>query len=467
MSSREELNATAPEQESSTPNRDLLTDHDTIAAVATPSGTGGIGVIRLSGTRAIEIARRISSGQTLRERTAHYTQFLDETGSVIDDGLVIVFVAPRSFTGQDCVELQGHGGPIVLNQLLRRCLDLGARQARPGEFSERAFLNNKIDLVQAEAIADLIAANSEMAAKQAQASLSGVFSDSVHAISRDITALRVYVEAALDFPEEDVDFLSDGQVTGTLQNIITAVDELRSRARDGALVQAGATLVLAGKPNAGKSSLLNALSGDDVAIVTEIPGTTRDLLKETVIIADIPFQLIDTAGLRSSDDPIEQEGVRRAEKAIAQADITLHVLDDSEDPVLGSISPAPNALLIFNKIDLSGRSPEVFKESGVDAVALSARTGEGIDGLRSVLLKKLGLRDDSENRFSARERHIQALEETLAGLEACQARFSMSGAGELLAEDLKAAHNLLGTITGKLSNDDLLGEIFSSFCIGK
>ena len=467
MSSPEKSNARAPEKQGNCEDSPLLTEQDTIAAIATPSGAGGVGIVRLSGSRAADIALHICGGQPMQARFAYHRRFLDADGDIIDDGLAIRFVAPQSFTGEDCVELQGHGGKIVLGRLLQRCLELGARQARPGEFSERAFLNGKIDLVQAEAIADLIAANTNAAAKQAQASLRGVFSGAVHQLAGDITKLRVYVEAALDFPDEDVDFLSDGSISESIENLVAALQVLLQQAHEGALIQTGAKLVLAGKPNAGKSSLLNALSGDDVAIVTDIPGTTRDLLRQTVVIGGVPFQLVDTAGLRSSHDPIEQEGVRRAEQAIRDADITLLVIDDSAPHTAAAIVEAQDALLVFNKIDLSGRNPGHFRHHDADAIALSVHTGQGIENLKEKILEKLGLRDSAETPFSARQRHIHALREALSQLLTSQQQFLSSGAGELLAEDLKRTHDSLGTITGVLSNDALLGEIFSSFCIGK
>ena len=443
-------------------------ERDTIAAIATPAGVGGVGIIRLSGTKVTDIAGSLCGDTHLRERFAHYREFLDGNGDVIDDGLAIRFTAPRSFTGEDCLELQCHGGRYVLARLLQRCLELGAREARAGEFTERAFLNDKIDLVQAEAIADLIAANSDAAARQAQASLRGVFSDAVNSLADDVTALRVYVEAALDFPDEDVDFLSDGKVAASLESLTAGLQQLLDKAREGALFQAGAQLVLAGKPNAGKSSLLNVLSGDDVAIVTSIPGTTRDLLKENIVIGGVPFQVVDTAGLRTSDDPIEREGIRRAETAIRDADITLLVIDDeAEDSPTPDIESKDSTLLVFNKIDRSGRSPGVFQHINKDAVALSVHTGAGIDALKSAILDKLGLQQTTDNRFSARQRHIHALESAGEQLEGCRQRFSDNGAGELLAEDLKLIHATLGQITGVLSSDELLGEIFSSFCIGK
>ena len=352
--------------------------------------------------------------------------------------------------------------------MLQRCLELGAREARAGEFTERAFLNDKIDLVQAEAIADLIAANSDAAARQAQASLRGVFSDAVNSLAGDATALRVYVEAALDFPDEDVDFLSDGKIAASLESLTAGLQQLLDKAREGALFQAGAQLVLAGKPNAGKSSLLNVLSGDDVAIVTSIPGTTRDLLKENIVIGGVPFQVVDTAGLRTSDDPIEREGIRRAETAIRDADITLLVIDDeAEDSPTTDFESKDSTLLVFNKIDRSGRSPGFFQHINKDAVALSVHTGAGIDALKSAILDKLGLQQTTDNRFSARQRHIHTLESAREQLEGCRQRFSENGAGELLAEDLKLIHATLGQITGVLSSDELLGEIFASFCIGK
>ncbi len=438
---------------------------ETIAAVATAAGQGGIGVVRLSGSKAVEIALCITQREGINNRFAHYSKFFNAQGDVIDDGLVIGFNGPKSFTGEDCVELQGHGGPVVLNLVLQRCLELGARHANPGEFSERAFLNGRIDLIQAEAIADLIAADSAIAAQQAQASISGVFSDSIHKIIGDITSLRVFVEAALDFPEEEIDFISEGNVDTKIDAILERLSTLINQAREGAILQSGATLVLSGEPNVGKSSLLNALSGEDIAIVTNIPGTTRDLLKRTVVIEGVPFELVDTAGLRTTDDPVEIEGVKRAEAAIKHADILLEIIDDSAP------NPTPKrnagAIQVLNKIDLTDRTPGPLDINGSTAMALSVHTGQGIAELKQRILDELGINKNTENRFSARERHLRALDEGFSSLEAAKTRFLTNRAGELLAEDLRKIQDTLGTITGLLTSDELLGEIFSSFCIGK
>ncbi len=438
---------------------------ETIAAVATAAGQGGVGVVRLSGSKAVEIALCITQREGINNRFAHYSKFFNAQGDVIDDGLVIGFNGPKSFTGEDCVELQGHGGPVVLNLVLQRCLELGARHANPGEFSERAFLNGRIDLVQAEAIADLIAADSAVAAQQAQANISGVFSESIHQIIGDITSLRVFVEAALDFPEEEIDFISEGNVDTKIDAILEQLSTLIKQAREGAILQSGATLVLSGEPNVGKSSLLNALSGEDIAIVTDIPGTTRDLLKRTVVIEGVPFELVDTAGLRTTDDPVEIEGVKRAEAAIKHADILLEIIDDSAP------NPIPKkgagAIRVLNKIDLTDRTPGPFDVDGSTVMALSVHTGQGIADLKQRILEELGVNKNTENRFSARERHLRALDEGFSSLEAAKARFLANRAGELLAEDLRKVQDTLGAITGLLTSDELLGEIFSSFCIGK
>lgn len=442
-------------------------EQDTIAAIATAPGRGGIGVIRLSGDRSLGIAQSLTGLTDVRPRYAHYALFKDADGQPLDDGLFLYFPAPHSFTGESVVELQGHGGTVILNLLLQRCLALGARQARPGEFSERAFLNDKLDLVQAEAIADLINAQTQSAARQAQASLSGQFSDAINTVGTGLLELRKYVEAAIDFPEEEIDFLSEGLVAQRLTALLKDMHDLRRSARQGSIIRTGATVVLAGRPNAGKSSLLNALAGDQIAIVTDRPGTTRDVLREHIEIAGVPLYLTDTAGLRDSDDIVEQEGVRRAQHALTKADLVLHLIDD-ESPADSDL-PDLNApvLRVLNKIDLTGRSPGRTELSGTDAVAISTLTGAGLDVLKDSILTLIGIDGGAETVFSARERHLIALNQAIDVLEQAETRFLASGAGELLAEDLRLTHDELGVITGRLTADELLGEIFSSFCIGK
>ncbi|MFV8818904.1 tRNA uridine-5-carboxymethylaminomethyl(34) synthesis GTPase MnmE [Haliea sp. E17] len=452
-----------------------LLDGDTIVAIATAPGRGGIGILRLSGARALPIATAIT-GKSLKPRLAHYCQFRNREGVVLDSGISLYFPAPHSFTGEDVVELQGHGGPVILDLLLDVCRALGARQARPGEFSERAYLNDKLDLTQAEAIADLINSTTEQAALNATRSLQGAFSQRIHALVERVTRLRVYVEAAIDFPEEEIDFLADGQVQRQLQEIFDHLASVESEARQGTLVQEGMKLVIAGRPNAGKSSLLNALAGQDTAIVTPIEGTTRDVLREHIQIDGLPLHIVDTAGLRDSPDDIEREGIRRAWNEMNSAHLILLVVDGSNTAVAqdpAQIWPAIREQLdrdipvcvILNKTDISGQPCALVERDGYTVISLSARTGEGLDLLRTHLKQCMGYA--GEGSFSARRRHLSALAAARQALEAGRDQLEQAGAGELLAEDLRLCQDALGEITGAVTSDQLLGEIFSSFCIGK
>ncbi len=450
---------------------------DTIAAVATAQGRGGVGIVRVSGPLALSIAEALS-GRTPRPRHAHYGPWRDAEGQVLDEGILLFFPGPHSFTGEDVLELQGHGGPVVLDLLLDRCLALGGRQARPGEFSERAFLNDKLDLAQAEAIADLIEASSAQAARNALRSLQGEFSRRVHELSEQLIQLRIYVEAAIDFPEEEIDFLADGHVLRQLEAIRAYLAEVQRTAGQGALLRDGMTVVIAGRPNAGKSSLLNALAGREAAIVTDIAGTTRDLLREHIHIDGMPLHVVDTAGLRDTEDQVERIGVERALKAIEEADRILLLVDSSaaeaDDPFalwpeFLDKRPAPERVtLIRNKIDLSGEPAGL--QQGADGhvtLSLSARSGAGLELLREHLKTCMGYQQTAESGFSARRRHLEALHQAAAHLDHGHAQLTLAGAGELLAEDLRQAQQALGEITGAFSSDDLLGRIFSSFCIGK
>ena len=449
-----------------------MLDTDTIAAIATAPGKGGVGIVRLSGNQARVIAEQIC-GKPLPARVATYSHFRSET-DLIDDGIALYFSAPASFTGEDVAELHGHGGPVVMQQLLQAALALGARQARPGEFSERAFLNDKIDLAQAEAIADLIDASSTQAARNALNSLQGHFSRAIDTLVETLIRLRIYVEAAIDFPEEEIDFLADGKVAAQLESLRQHLQTLLVNARQGALLREGVRVVIAGKPNAGKSSLLNALAGRDAAIVTAIAGTTRDVLREQIVLDGLPLHIIDTAGLRNSVDPVEQEGIRRAWQEIERADLVLLLVDSSHDATTDadalwqSVSaqqrPAVPTLVVQNKIDASGLLP-ASSEPGV--VRISAKTGIGIDALTAMLKQMAGFENTAEGIYSARTRHVDALQRTQQLLAASSTQFQQTGAGELLAEDLKLAQQYLGEITGQFSSDELLGRIFSSFCIGK
>lgn len=450
---------------------------DTLVAIATAPGRGGVGVVRLSGPQAQTIASAIVGERSLSPRYAHFRYFRDQAGHILDEGLAISFPAPHSFTGEDVVELQGHGGPVILDMLVAACIAAGARQARAGEFSQRAFLNDKMDLTQAEAIADLIDAGTQASARAALHSLQGAFSREVDTLVEALITLRIYVEAAIDFPEEEIDFLSDGKVAGDLNTLHDQCQQVLDQANQGRLVREGLTLVIAGKPNAGKSSLMNALAGFDVAIVTDIAGTTRDVLRESIQLDGMPLNLIDTAGLRDSADVVEQEGIRRAYAEIRQADRLLVMVDSREAPDdltdIHTLLPQSQQHLenldfpvtvILNKADLS-HQPAGFNDDG--SLTLSATTGEGLPALREHLKTVAGYQGEDESSFSARRRHITALQEALQAVEAGQRQLQQDAAGELLAEDLRAAQKALEEITGTFTADDLLGRIFSSFCIGK
>ena len=460
------------------PMTDQITsiDTDTIAAVATAPGRGGVGIIRVSGPRTREIAEQVV-GKVPQERLATFARFKGADNQVIDEGVALYFPGPNSFTGEDVLELQGHGGPVILDTLLRRLVDLDVRMARPGEFSERAFLNDKLDLAQAEAIADLIDASSEQAARCALRSLQGEFSNRVHALTEGLIQLRIYVEAAIDFPEEEIDFLADSKVGQDLQQLLDQLAEIFAEAQQGALIQEGMTVVIAGKPNAGKSSLLNALSGRESAIVTDIEGTTRDVLRERIHLDGMPLHIIDTAGLRDSADVVEQEGIRRAWKEIETADRILFVIDSNKEYSLDPKTNWPdyfekyperdNITFVLNKVDISGIGTDVSEDHGHPVIRLSAKQNLGIENLTGHLKDCMGYAGASEGSFTARRRHIQALEKAREFMLNGQRQLVDSAAGELLAEDLRLAQQALGEITGEFTTDDLLGRIFSSFCIGK
>jgi len=462
------------------------TDTDTICAIATSPGRSGVGIVRVSGPLSRQIVSSVTRFSPT-PRHAHYCDFRNSQGEVLDQGIVLFFPSPHSFTGEDVVEFQGHGGLYVLDSLLQEIIRLGGRMARPGEFSERAFINDKIDLTQAEAIADLIDSSSEQAARSALRTLQGAFSRLINTLAHAITDLRIYVEAAIDFSEEEIDFLSEGNIAEKLAEIIKQLDAVLDQARQGAILKEGMSVVIAGKPNAGKSSLLNALAGKESAIVTAIAGTTRDILSEQINIDGMPLHITDTAGLRSSDDVVEQEGIRRALEAIKTADRILLVIDSSTDKVAQDDLPAylqsigfaqltealnpPRLTIVQNKIDLVAHTEErikaVHQNALIPVIALSARQETGIDLLRQHLKDIMGYHSSEEGGFTARSRHLDALRLARQNLLQAQHQLVHSRAAELVAEDLRHAHQHLGEITGEFTTDDLLGRIFASFCVGK
>ena len=441
---------------------------DTIAAIATAPGRGGVGVVRVSGSGLKDLALALT-GRDPKARTAHFTRFLDEQGRVIDEGLLLFFAAPASFTGEDVLELQGHGGPVVMQMLLDRCLQLGARLAEPGEFTRRAFLNGKLDLAQAEGVADLIEASTAAAARSAVRSLSGRFSEEVHRIVDGLIDLRMLVEATLDFPEEEIDFLERAQAMPRLAALQRELEALLERARQGALLRSGLNVVLVGEPNVGKSSLLNQLAGEERAIVTEIAGTTRDALRETIQIEGIPLHIIDTAGLRETGDTVERMGIARTWREIERADVILRLVDAGAPRCAGSVidERLPSGVArvtVVNKIDLLGEPAARLQTEGAVVLRVSAHSGEGIDLLRAELLRIAGWHSHGEDVILARERHLHALREALVHMGKAA---SLLGALEFFAEELRLAQERLSEITGEFSPDDLLGVIFSRFCIGK
>ncbi|CAK9886880.1 MAG: tRNA modification GTPase MnmE [Candidatus Erwinia impunctatus] len=454
-----------------------MSHSDTIVAQATPPGRGGVGIIRVSGNYAAEVATALL-GKCPAPRHANYVPFFDSDGSVLDQGIALWFPAPHSFTGENVLELQGHGGPVIMDLLLKRIAALpNVRIARPGEFSERAFLNDKLDLAQAEAIVDLIDASTEQAARSALNSLQGAFSQHIDQLVEMLIHLRIYVEAAIDFPDEEIDFLSDGKIEAQLNQVITQLDDVRQQAHQGSLLREGMKVVIAGRPNAGKSSLLNALAGREAAIVTEIAGTTRDVLREQIHLDGMPLHIIDTAGLREAGDEVERIGIARAWHEIEQADRLLLMVDGTTttatDPAMiwsDFISRVPASIpvtVIRNKVDITEESLETEEVNGYSLIRLSARTGEGVDLLREHLKQSMGYTTHMEGGFLARRRHLQALESAANHLMQGKTALISAQAGELLAEELRLAQHTLSEITGEFTSDDLLGRIFSSFCIGK
>jgi tRNA modification GTPase len=444
----------------------------TIAALATPPGRGGIGVIRVSGPLAASIAREIL-GEVPRPRRAVIRPFRDADGQTLDQGLALYFAAPASFTGEDVLELHGHGGPVVMDMLLARTLQLGARMAEAGEFSRRAFLNDKLDLAQAEAIADLIDSGSVEAARAALRSMQGEFSVAVNSLTEAVTETRMHVEAAIDFPEEEIDFLADTALRARIDGAIELCVQIAAKARQGALLREGMTVVIAGRPNAGKSSLLNRLAGYDAAIVTAIPGTTRDVLRERIAIDGMPLHIADTAGLRDEADLVEAEGIRRARQEMTRADRILYVVDGElrPDPAkvereLANLPHDVPVTLVINKIDLLAM-PSRYEQSQPPRLYVSAITGEGIDLLREHLKECMGFQGADSGTISARRRHLDALTRADRHLQEARRQLLEQRAGELMAEELRQAQRALGEITGEFTSDDLLGRIFSSFCIGK
>ncbi|OOH86297.1 tRNA uridine-5-carboxymethylaminomethyl(34) synthesis GTPase MnmE [Pasteurellaceae bacterium 15-036681] len=450
---------------------------ETIVAQATPIGRGGVGILRVSGPLATEVAQAVL-GKCPPPRRADYLPFKDEDGTVLDQGIALYFKAPNSFTGEDVLELQGHGGQIILDILLNRILKVkGVRIARAGEFSEQAFLNDKLDLAQAEAIADLIDATSEQAARSALKSLQGEFSHKVNALVDEVIYLRTYVEAAIDFPDEEIDFLADGKIEAKLNEIIAQLADVRKEAKQGTILREGMKVVIAGKPNAGKSSLLNALAGREAAIVTDIAGTTRDVLREHIHIDGMPLHIIDTAGLRDASDEVEKIGIKRAWDEIEQADHVLLMIDSSQSQAdnfqqewadfLGKLPQNIPVTVIRNKVDLTGEEEGLIQVDNFTVIRLSAQTKVGVDLLREHLKKSMGYQSSTEGGFLARRRHLVALETAAEHLDRGHVQLTQFYAGELLAEELRMVQNALSEITGQFTSDDLLGNIFSSFCIGK
>ena len=450
---------------------------ETIVALATPPGRGGIGILRISGPLCTKVAEEVL-GKIPKVRHAELLPFCDVDGKALDQGIALLFKAPYSFTGEDVLELQGHGGPVVLDMLLRRILTItGVRLARPGEFSERAFMNDKLDLAQAEAIADLIEATSEQAARSAMQSLQGEFSERIHQLVDSLTNLRIYVEAAIDFPEEEIDFLSDGKIANALYGVMDDLAQVRREAQQGALLRDGMKVVIAGRLNAGKSSLLNALAGRESAIVTDIAGTTRDVLREHIHLDGMPLHIIDTAGLRDTTDAVEKIGIERAWAEIEQADRVLFMVDgtttDARNPhdiwpdFVDRLPEKLGITVIRNKADLTGEALSVGEENGYAVYPISAKTGLGLDALREHLKACMGFQSTLEGGFIARRRHLDAIERASERLDEAKIQLEVYAAGELVAEELKLAQEALSEITGAFSADDLLGRIFSSFCIGK
>ena len=444
-----------------------LPNADTIAAVATAQGRGGVGVVRISGHDLSSLACGIL-GRLPKARHATFTNFLDDKGDTIDQGIALYFAAPHSYTGEQVLELQGHGGPAILNILLQRCIDLGARLAQPGEFTFRAYSNNKMDLAQAESVADLIDANSTEAARSALRSLSGEFSSAIHEMVDTLIQLRMLVEALLDFPEEEVGSLDIGRRDAMLEDIRKQLQHTLDTAKQGSLLREGAHIVIAGQPNVGKSSLLNKLSGDEVALVSEIPGTTRDVIRQAIQLQGVPLYIIDTAGLRESEDVVENMGIKRTHQTLQLADLILLILDASrgitvqDRLILESLPADIPRLLVFNKEDLlSAKEVPLSKDP---SIYVSAKTGAGLEELRSMLLKAVGWRSQESGVFMARERHLRALRAAQSHLSLAE---EVLASPELFAEELRLAQRSLSEITGEFTPDDLLGEIFSRFCIGK